>query len=115
MYARLKQSRLGRLLAPLLLDAERYARFRALPSNIRAHNLAKGIPFPDNSIDIVYHSHVLEHLDREIAEKFMHEVRRVLRPHGIQRIVVPDFEQLCRDYTVAYLAVRTIEPRTVSS
>ncbi len=98
MYARLKQSRLGRLLAPLLLDAERRVRFRALPSNIRAHNLAKGIPFPDNSVDVVYHSHVLEHLDREIAEKFMHEVRRVLRPHGIQRIVVPDFEHLCRDY-----------------
>ncbi|MGC8952720.1 hypothetical protein [Chloroflexus sp.] len=28
----------------------------------------------------------------------MNEVRRVLRPNGFQRIVVPDLEQLCRDY-----------------
>lgn len=62
------------------------------------YNLANGIPFHEGSVDVVYHSHFLEHLDRDVAERFLREVRRVLRLGGIQRIVVPDFEQLCRDY-----------------
>ncbi|MEA5470291.1 hypothetical protein VB714_15545, partial [Spirulina sp. 06S082] len=33
-----------------------------------------------------------------IAPKFQREVLRVLKPGGIQRIVVPDLEQVCRKY-----------------
>jgi SAM-dependent methyltransferase len=62
------------------------------------HNLAKGIPFDSNSVDVVYHSHVLEHLDRDVAKSFLAEVYRVLKPRGTQRIVVPDFEVICRNY-----------------
>jgi hypothetical protein len=46
----------------------------------------------------VYHSHLLEHLDKDIAKIFLLEVRRVLKPGSIQRIVVPDLEKACRDY-----------------
>ena len=60
--------------------------------------MAKGIPFGSDSIDVVYHSHVLEHLDKDIAEIFLMEVKRVLKPGGIHRIVVPDFEKICRTY-----------------
>ena len=63
-----------------------------------AHNLAKGLPFDSNSIDVVYHSHLLEHLDKDNAKIFLLEVRRVLKLGGIQRIVVPDLEKACRDY-----------------
>jgi len=87
-----------RSLAPLLLNGERLQRFRALPDNILVRNLAFGIPFGDASVDVVYHSHVLEHLDREVAGKFLVECWRVLRPEGIVRVVVPDFERYCRDY-----------------
>jgi SAM-dependent methyltransferase len=57
-----------------------------------------------DSIDVVYHSHFFEHLDREIAEVFLEEAKRVLRPGGLHRIVVPDFEKACRDY-VSHLAL----------
>ena len=30
-----------------------------------AHDLRRGIPFADESFDVVYHSHVLEHLSRK--------------------------------------------------
>jgi len=89
---------LGRRLALRLLDGQRLARFKDMPSNIVVHNLAKGIPFDTDSIDAVYHSHMLEHLDREVAPKFLMEVKRVLKPGGIQRIVVPDLQLLCRQY-----------------
>jgi SAM-dependent methyltransferase len=83
---------------PWIIKGERLYHFNCLPDNIIVHNLAKGIPFSSNSIDVVYHSHFLEHLDKSIVEKFLLEVKRVLKPAGIQRIVVPDFERSCKNY-----------------
>ena len=85
---------------PLIFRGERMERFNSLPDNIMVHNLAKGIPFDSESIDVVYHSHMLEHLDRDIADKFLIEVKRVLNLGGIHRIVVPDLEKAC----IAYIA-----------
>ena len=62
------------------------------------HDLKKGIPAADDSADAVYHSHVLEHVDREAVPGFMAEALRVLKPGGVHRIVVPDFERHVRDY-----------------
>jgi SAM-dependent methyltransferase len=98
VYLRLKRSPLLGRLAARLLTGERKRRLAALPDNMVSHDLSKGIPFEDASVDVVYHSHMLEHLDRWVAPQFMQEVHRVLRPGGIQRIVVPDLERLCRDY-----------------
>ena len=98
MYLRLKKNPLLRLIVPLLLRGERLNHFNAIPENILVHNLGRGIPFEADSIDVVYHSHFLEHLDRDVAKEFLLEVRRVLKPNGIQRIVVPDLEQACIDY-----------------
>jgi len=97
-YLRLKRSPLLERAAAGLLSGERKQRLEALPDNMVIHDLSKGIPFDDGSVDVVYHSHLLEHLDRWVAPGFMQEVRRVLRPGGVQRIVVPDLERLCRDY-----------------
>lgn len=95
---RLKGSRIGRRVAPLLLTGDRLAGFEELSDNVMRHDLRKGIPFPDGSVDAVYHSHVLEHLDRDVVPGFLAEVHRVLRPGGIHRIVVPDLEAQARAY-----------------
>jgi SAM-dependent methyltransferase len=108
-YLRLKQNPLLRPLALCVLRGVQLQRFKALPDNIMVHNLAKGIPFPDASVDVVYHSHLLEHLDREVAELFVREVWRVLKPGGVQRIAVPDLERLCRDY-LEHLALCDRQP-----
>ncbi len=63
-----------------------------------AHDLSTGIPLPDASCEVVYHSHVLEHLKRPDAQFFMRECVRVLKPGGILRVAVPDLEQICRQY-----------------
>ncbi len=98
MYLRIRRSPLLSRVAPYLLDAVRRERLLTIPENVIPHNLASGIPFEDSSVDAVYHSHFLEHLDREVVPGFLREVRRVLKPGGVQRIVVPDFERLCRAY-----------------
>lgn len=79
------------------LDAQQIERIRRL-DRVSLGNLKKGIRWPDNSVDAVYHSHLLEHIDRESVIGFLLEIRRVLRPGGIHRVVVPDFQRLARVY-----------------
>ena len=99
---RVKDSFVGRTgLAKLVFNGERWKSFDSITGDILVHNLKKGIPAEDSSIDAVYHSHVLEHLDRvdsDVVPAFLAEVLRVLKPGGVHRIVVPDMERLCRDY-----------------
>jgi SAM-dependent methyltransferase len=56
------------------------------------HDLAHGLPFPDDSTDYIYSSHFLEHLYTEHAPHFISEIHRVLKPGGTVRICVPDLE-----------------------
>jgi SAM-dependent methyltransferase len=71
-----------------------------LPSNpeVIAHDLYDPLPFGDGTFEMVYHSHVLEHLHRGHVRDFLLECRRVLKPGGTVRIVVPDLERLAKSY-----------------
>jgi len=95
---RMRSSRIGRRIAPLVLQGERLEAYEAMDGNTMRHDLRKGIPFADGSVDAVYHSHMLEHIDRDAVPGFLAEVRRVLRPGGTHRIVVPDLESQARTY-----------------
>lgn len=48
---------------------------------------AENLPYPDASFDVVYSSHVLEHVASE--NKALEEMKRVLKPEGILIIGVP--------------------------
>jgi predicted SAM-dependent methyltransferase len=75
--------------------------FTSTGKDVIAHNLTLGIPFPDASFDLVYHSHILEHFSKNYAKFFLQECCRVLRPQGVLRVVVPDLEQIARTYLIA--------------
>ncbi len=47
---------------------------------------------------MVYAHHAFEHLSQRTAELFLREVRRVLRPNGVLRLVVPDLTQHAQEY-----------------
>ena len=66
--------------------------------NIRYADVSKRIPEEENSVDVLYSSHMLEHLDKEETHCFLIEARRVLVPGGIIRTVVPDFDRLVEKY-----------------
>lgn len=97
-YLLLKKRPMLRALATPFIGGLRRERLEAMSDNVLVHDLRKPLPYPDGSVDGVYHSHVLEHIDRDSAEAFMAEIHRVLRPGGIQRVCVPDWEHLCRTY-----------------
>ena len=54
--------------------------------------------FKDNEIGLIYSSHVIEYFDREEVIPVLKEWRRVLRPGGILRVAVPDFEAMAKLY-----------------
>lgn len=53
---------------------------------------------PDNSVDLIYNCHVLEHFKRREVERVLREWLRVLKPGAVLRISVPDFASLCEVY-----------------
>lgn len=67
--------------------------------NVRFANATTRIPCPDNSADVVYSSHMIEHLDRREAQAFLLEVRRILQPGGIVRVAAPDLARFAEDYS----------------
>jgi len=97
IHARLRRSPIGRHLAPVILNEERHQLFLRM-DEVLVHDLKKGIPAPDGTADAIYHSHVLEHMDRDAVPAFFAEIRRVLKPGGVQRIAVPDLERYAREY-----------------
>jgi SAM-dependent methyltransferase len=98
IYLRLKRSRLGSAIAVRVLNGDRLAKFNGLSSDLVLHDLRRGIPAESNSVDAVYHSHLLEHIGRPHVPGFLAEVWRVLKPGGVHRVVVPDWEKMCRAY-----------------
>lgn len=72
--------------------------------DVIAYDLRKGIPFEDNSVDMVYSSHVMEHIDSEGADGFLGEQYRVLKKGGIVRVVLPDLETITQNYLTSLAA-----------
>ena len=66
--------------------------------NIVIHDLRKRFPWKENSVDVIYSSHTLEHLSKKEGAFFLQECRRVLKNHGLIRIIVPDFSILVSRY-----------------
>ncbi len=54
--------------------------------------------FADNSVDLIYSCHVLEHFKRAEVAGVLAEWFRVLRPGGVLRTAVPDFQKLVEVY-----------------
>jgi SAM-dependent methyltransferase len=71
------------------------------PDGVRYGDVVQGLPLADNSVDGLYASHVLEHLSLEDMRIALAESRRVLRPGGVFRLVVPDLKHRACAYLEA--------------
>jgi predicted SAM-dependent methyltransferase len=55
-------------------------------------NLNRNLPFADESVDAIFHEHVLEHLSIDHGLRLTAECFRILKPGGVLRIAVPDVQ-----------------------
>ena len=62
------------------------------------YDLCFGLPFPDNSIDLIYAEHVLEHFNYRDLANLLKDCHRVLKPDGIFSVTVPN----AKIYLTAY-------------
>lgn len=68
-------------------------------SNVIYMNLnKKWTKMDDNSVDVVYASHLFEHLEIDTAKLFISEAYRTIRPNGCIRLVMPDLYAHCKEY-----------------
>ncbi|MDZ8055544.1 MAG: class I SAM-dependent methyltransferase [Aulosira sp. ZfuVER01] len=93
---------MGAWIAKLPVISQINKRFKILnldwPENIFLYDLRKKFPWKDNSVDVVYSSHTLEHLSKTEGQHFLRECHRVLKPNGIIRIIVPDLRVIINKY-----------------
>jgi SAM-dependent methyltransferase len=61
------------------LGRQLYTRF---PSEVYRWDVTRGLPWKDETVEVIYASHFLEHLPRQQAEDFLREAYRVLIPGG---------------------------------
>jgi len=61
-------------------------------------NLLEPLPFPDNSISVIYSSHVLEHFYYRDLMTLLKECFRVLKPDGLFDVCVPNASIYIRAY-----------------
>jgi predicted SAM-dependent methyltransferase len=54
--------------------------------------------FNDDTISLIYASHCFEYFNREDATRVLQEWIRVLKPKGMLRLSVPDFDKLVKMY-----------------
>lgn len=59
---------------------------------------ASSIKLPDESCDIVFCSHVFEHIPHLNLPLVLSEINRVLKPGGVLRILTPDLAKVAKAY-----------------
>ena len=59
-------------------------------------NIGRPLPFPDNSLSLIYSSHLIEHVHRREFHRFLAEGMRVLRPGGIMVAAAPSVEKIAK-------------------
>jgi SAM-dependent methyltransferase len=57
---------------------------------------AERLPFPDETFDLIYASHILEHVPWYRTEKTLREWHRILRHRGVLEVWVPNGLQMCQ-------------------
>lgn len=62
------------------------------------HDVTHGLPCTNDSVDLIYTSHFLEHLSYEQGAKFLKDCYRAMKPGAVMRILVPNAATLIETY-----------------
>jgi len=64
--------------------------------------------FPNEYADLVYASHILEHISHQKITKVLKEWHRILKRGGVLRLSVPDFDKLIAVYSAEEKDIQAI-------
>lgn len=65
---------------------------------VRRANLLGRLPLAAGYAEVVYSSHFLEHVPRNLVDQFLAECFRITKSGGRIRLVLPDLEEMCKTY-----------------
>ncbi len=105
--------RLARLpgIGPLLTRLLRLTRW---PRSVVYGDIVRGLPLAAGELELVFASHVLEHLTREDFSVAVSNIHAYLRPGGCFRCIVPDLAVLVGEYTRRLGSTTASEAATAS-
>lgn len=72
-------------------------------------DIVKGLPLQSASVDVLYGSHVLEHLPVKEFRIALKECKRILRDEGILRVVVPNLRFFVDEYLESSSPTKSID------
>lgn len=70
-------------------------------SAVTRANLLSKLPLADSEAEVVYSSHFIEHIPRDLLASFLSECFRIIKSGGRLRLVLPDLEEMCGAYLSA--------------
>ncbi|XOV91148.1 MAG: methyltransferase domain-containing protein [Bacteroidota bacterium] len=83
---------------PLLGNLVPSGPFGRFPKNVKVGDIVKGLPEKEGTVDLIYCSHVLEHLTFEEFHRALENTYSLLKPGGTFRLVLPDLEAKAKAY-----------------
>ncbi len=89
---------------PIIGIAMRQSGRALFPANVRYGDIVTGLPLADGSVDALYCSHILEHIDRASVEIALANSHRLLRPGAPFRLIVPDLLWRARKFVTDHEA-----------
>lgn len=75
----------------------------------KQHDLREGLPWATGSVDLIFFCHALEHLTYQEGYEVLRECRRVLKPSGALRVIVPDTQKLTECYNIPEQTCQTLD------
>jgi predicted SAM-dependent methyltransferase len=68
------------------------------PKSVKLGDITRGLPLSENSCELIFASHVLEHLSWPDSQNALKNIFFYLQPGGTFRVIVPDLEKIVTYY-----------------
>jgi len=66
--------------------------------HFQLYDLRDGLPYPDNSVDLIHCAHALDHVSFYDAVALLKECKRVMCPMSVGRFIMMDFDAIWNAY-----------------
>lgn len=96
----MKSSYINLACGPVFLENSNWINLDYVSSSkaVQKANLLEKLPVKQETAELVYSSHFIEHIPYSKVKDFLNETLRILKPGGVLRVVLPDLEEMASNY-----------------